>query len=342
MPCDRPRRQRVQEIVVGPVVTDADDEVRRLLPVREDAPDVDALVDAPRAHLDHAMALQDLGRGAAQVLPEIVQELVRAPGPVLGLRLAVVPRDAHRLPLDVGAGDVGRDPPQETLDRAHPAQVELDECSPFATRRSSEVPVLGAEMDRELAEPLLEARAPATAHDVDVGLGKRCQVAQERADLPRGNGKVRMQLELAQRPVVVEHDGSSSSAGETAQEPFLHLAFDVRRLPPSVALRMPPEAGQEPVRPLAAVELLDALGHGLEPAATLGEVELERRPQRFDHAVDVPRVDQHGPGQNLRRARELREEQRATPAPREARAPPGRGRTRARRGSFRPAAASPA
>ncbi len=79
---------------------------------------------------------------------------------------------------------------------------------------------------------------------------------------------------------------------------------------------MPPEAGQEPVSPLSAVELLDALGHGLQPAATLGEIELERRPQRFDHAVDVPRVDQHGPGQHLRRACELREEQRAPPAPR--------------------------
>ena len=82
---------------------------------------------------------------------------------------------------------------------------------------------------------------------------------------------------------------------------------------------MPPEPGQEPVSPLAAVELLDALGHRLQPAATLGQIELERRPQRLDHAVDVPRVDEHRPGQHLRRARELREEQRATPAPRKPR-----------------------
>ena len=179
--------------------------------------------------------------------------------------------------------------------------------------------MLGAEMDRELAEPLLEARAPAAAHDVDVGLGKRGEVAQERADLARRDGEVGMELELAQRPVVVEHDRARPGLREPAQQPLLHLALDVRRLPPSVALRVAPEPGQEAVGPLAAVERLDALGHRLQPAATLGQIELERRPQRLDDAVDVPRVDEHRAGQHLRRARELGEEQRAAPAPRQPR-----------------------
>ena len=62
----------------------------------------------------------------SEMLPEVIQELVCAPRPVFKLGLTVVPRDAHRLPLDVGAGNVGCDPPQETLDRAHPAQVKLE------------------------------------------------------------------------------------------------------------------------------------------------------------------------------------------------------------------------
>ena len=92
MPGDGARWQRVQEIVVGAVVADAEDEVRRFLPVREHVPDVDAFVDPSRAHLDDAMALQDLRRGAPEMLPEVVQELVRAPR----LRTRAPPRGSAR------------------------------------------------------------------------------------------------------------------------------------------------------------------------------------------------------------------------------------------------------
>ena len=68
MPGDRPRRQSVQEVVVGPVVAEADDEARRLLPVRERVPDVDALVDPTGANLDHAVPLQDLRLRSGEVL----------------------------------------------------------------------------------------------------------------------------------------------------------------------------------------------------------------------------------------------------------------------------------
>src|SRR5687768_17397288 len=62
--------KRVEQVVIRAVVADPDDEVRRLLPVREDAAHVDALVHAARAHFDHALALEDLGGGACEVLAE--------------------------------------------------------------------------------------------------------------------------------------------------------------------------------------------------------------------------------------------------------------------------------
>ena len=160
--------QRVEEVVVRPVVPEPEHELRRLLSVREQAPHVQALVHAERAHLDHLVAREDLGRRPGEVLVQVVQELARAPPAVLGLRLAVVPSDAARLSLDMRAGDVGRDPAEETLDRAQPREVELDERPPLAAGLAREVPVLGAQVDRQATEPLLEIPPPAAADDVDV------------------------------------------------------------------------------------------------------------------------------------------------------------------------------
>ena len=59
--------------MVGAVVAEPDHEARRLLAVREHVPHVHALVDAARAHLDHAMPAENLRRRAREVLPEIVE-----------------------------------------------------------------------------------------------------------------------------------------------------------------------------------------------------------------------------------------------------------------------------
>ena len=164
-------RERVEQVVIGAVVAEPEDEVRALLALREEAPHVDALVDPQRAHLDDLVAREDLGGRAGEVLVQVVEQLARAPRAVLGLRLAVVPRDAARLPLDVRAGNVGGDTAKEPLDRTQPAQVEIDERAPLLARRAREVAVLRAEVDRQPAEPLLEVPAAPPADDVDVGRG---------------------------------------------------------------------------------------------------------------------------------------------------------------------------
>src|SRR4029450_12036708 len=79
VPRDGAGRQRVEEVVVRAIVPDTEDELRRLPTVREHRTDVDALVDAARADLAHPLPEQDLRRSTRQVLPEVVQELVRAP-----------------------------------------------------------------------------------------------------------------------------------------------------------------------------------------------------------------------------------------------------------------------
>ena len=225
----RARRERVEEVVVGAVVAEPEHEVRGLLAVGEDAAHVQALVHAEGADLDDLMPGEDLGRRACEMLVEVVQELARTPRSVLALRLAVVERDAARLALDVRAGHVGRDSTEEPLDRAQPGEVEVDERVPFPSGRTREVAVLGAEVQRETPEPLLEVASPAPAHDVHVGLGKRRERAQERADLRRRLREVRVQLELAERAVVVEHDRPRPRPVEAPPEPLLELGVDGRR-----------------------------------------------------------------------------------------------------------------
>ena len=307
--------------MVGAVVAEADHEARRLLPVREHVAHVQALVHSTRAHLDHAVPEEHLGGRAGEVLAEVVQELVRAPGAVLGLGLAVVPGDAARLPLDVRAGHVPRDAPQQPLDGPHPGEVELDQRPPLLARPAREVAVLRAEMDGQRAEPLLEVPAPAPADDVDVRLRQRRETPQQLSDLLRRDRQVGMRLDLPQRPVVVEEHRARPGAYEPPLEPLARLALDVgRRLAPRpAASRVAPEPREEAVRPLAAVEGLHALRHRLEPPSALREVELERGAEPLDDAVHVPRVDEERARQHLRRARELGEEQRPAPATRQAR-----------------------
>src|SRR4029450_8580451 len=98
--------------------------------------------DAARADLDHPLPEQDLRRSTRQVLPEVVQELVRPPRAVLGLGLSVVERDAAGLPLHVGARHVRGDAPEESLDASHPAEIELEPRPPLLARPSPEVRVL--------------------------------------------------------------------------------------------------------------------------------------------------------------------------------------------------------
>ena len=168
---------------------------------------------------------------------EVVQQLARAPRSVLRLGLPVVPGDAARLPLHVGTGNVGRDPAQQALDRAQPGQVEVDEGPPLLAWRPREVAVLRAEMDREPSEPLLEIPAAPTADDVDVRIRDARERAQQGADLRRRLGEIGMELELAERPVVVEHHRSSLRAAEAPLDLLLESRVD-RRWALRVAVRV--------------------------------------------------------------------------------------------------------
>ena len=177
------------------------------------------------------MALQDLRRRVLQVLVQVVEQLTCAPLPVLGLRLAVVPRDTARLPLHVRPGNVSSDTPEKALDRAEPAEIEVDERAPFLARRPREVAVLGAEVYRQTAEPLFEIPAPAPAHDVHVRVRHLRQRPQQRANLRRRLGEVGVDLELAQRAVVVEHDRARTRADEPLADPLLDCCIDGRWSP---------------------------------------------------------------------------------------------------------------
>ena len=175
------------------------------------------------------MALQDLRGRALQMLVEIVQELPRAPRPVLRLGLPVVPGDAARLPFDVRPGHVGGHTTEEPLDRAEPAQVEIDERAPLLAGCAGEVAVLGAQVHGKAPEPLLEVAPPTSADDVDVGAGQLRERSEERADLGGRLCEVGMHLELAERSVVVEDDRASARAREPAAEPLLDRGVDGRR-----------------------------------------------------------------------------------------------------------------
>src|SRR5262249_61763079 len=72
---DRAGGERVEQVMVRAVVSETEDEVRRLFAVREQAPYVDALVDAERAHLDDLVSGQDLRGRACEMLLQVVQEL---------------------------------------------------------------------------------------------------------------------------------------------------------------------------------------------------------------------------------------------------------------------------
>ena len=212
---------------------------------------------------------------------EVVEQLARAPRPVLGLGLAVVPGDAARLPLDVRSRDVGRDTPQEPLDRPQPGEVEVDQRPPLPARRAREVAVLGAEVDGQPPEPLLEVPAPPAADDVHVGGGKRRERSEQRADLGRRLGEIGVDLELAQRAVVVEQDRPRPRAREPAREPLLDRRVDRRRSArTAVAPRVAPEPREEALGPAPAVESLDALRHRLEPPLSLPRRQLERASSR--------------------------------------------------------------
>ncbi len=148
-------------------------------------------------------------------------------------------------------------------------------------------------------------------------LGER---AQDRADLGRRLSQIGVHLELAQRSVVVEDDRPRTRTREPACEPLLDRGVDGgRTLAPAIAAGVSAETREKPLGPAARVEILDALRHRLEPALPLARGQLERRRQMIDHAVDVPRVDEERAGKHLRRACELREQERAAPAAREAR-----------------------
>ena len=79
VPCDRPGWKRVQEIVIRPVVTETQDEVRRLLPIREEASYVETLVDPERPHLDDLVPGEDLGGCSCKMLVQVVEQLPRSP-----------------------------------------------------------------------------------------------------------------------------------------------------------------------------------------------------------------------------------------------------------------------
>ncbi len=163
------------------------------------------------------------------------------------------------------AGDVGGNPAEEALDRAEPGEVELEERPPLAAGLAREVPVLGAQVDRQAPEPLLEIPPPAPADDVDVRRRDLGESTQQAADLRSREGEVWMELELPERPVVVEQDRPPPRAEEPALDPLLRLVVDRTRPPRGGARsRIAPETREEAFGPALAVQRLDTHGHGLQ------------------------------------------------------------------------------
>ena len=129
-----------------------------------------------------------------------------------------------------------------------------------------------------------------------------------------------MDLELAQRPVVVEHDRPRTGAREPPREPLLDRRVDGRRPPaPALAAGVPAETSEEPLGPAPAVEILDPLRHRLEAPLPLSRRQLERGGEVLDDSVHVPRVDEERAREDLSGAGELGQQERTTPAARQPR-----------------------
>ena len=196
--------------------------------------------------------------------------------------------------------------------------------------------MLGREVDRQSPEPLLEVPASASADDVHVRRGKRGERAQESPDLGRRLREVGVELELAERPVVVEQDRALPGAGEAARDPLLDRVVHRRRpLRPAVAARIAAESRQEALGPAPGVEVLDPLRHRLQPALPLASRQLEGRSEMLDDPVDVPRVHEERARKHLRSAGELARGAALRASVPAGRARTGRARTRGRRGSSR-------
>ena len=79
-----------------------------------------------------------------------------------------------------------------------------------------------------------------------------------------------MELELPERPVVVEQDRPPPRAQEPALDPLLRLVVDRTRPPHGGAgSRVAAETREEAFCPALAVQRLDAHGHGLQSALPL-------------------------------------------------------------------------
>src|SRR5581483_12139836 len=88
----------------------------------------------------------------------------------------------------------------------------------------------------------------------------------------------------------------------------------VRDLRAPVAARVAIEAGEERVRPAAAVELLYPAGHQLQAAAALVRLELEPLYEARQDVLGVPGVDEQRARQHVRGAGELAQDERPPPA----------------------------
>ncbi len=124
--------------------------------------------------------------------------------------------------------------------------------------------------------------------------------------------------ELTERAVVVEHQRAPWRLGEQPADARPGRAIELTGQT-RFRTRKPLEPSEERLRPAGAVEVLDAARHQREAAAALRSVERQRLDQPGGELVDVPGVDQHRAGQDVRGARELAEKQRTSLA----RAPAG-------------------
>jgi len=115
-----------------------------------------------------------------------------------------VPRDAARLTFDQRSRHVGGDGAQEVLDAGHPREIDVEERAPVTAGWPGEVPVLGAEVDRELAQPRLERFARSATDDVNLCFRQIAEGLENGQDLGGRRGQVRMARQFAKCPVVVE------------------------------------------------------------------------------------------------------------------------------------------
>jgi hypothetical protein len=278
---------------------------------------------APAPHLDDAFAAEHLERRAAQQRVQGLDQLGLAGPADLGVGASPVPRDGHLLPFDERPREAVGEPLHQVGDAVARGRVRGLEALPRAARVAMERAVLGDERDGQRAEPRLEGRRVAAAHEDDVGAGRRGEPAEQRAQRRVGRRRRGVAGERDEGAVVVEEHEAAARGAERREEPRA-----VARAEVALGQRAAGRAGAR-----EALELLVAPAHHvvapqaarmLRLRALDVEGHLERPLDPSAMPLDVVRVHEHRLAQFARGAGGVRQHEHAgvvrarpgTPSPR--------------------------